>query len=145
MPFIVDLPPTSKSLERTYIQRNTNDKESGDISDINTLKLDQDLMEQVYLSARFDILVENWKNNTMFQSSISKITSDQNFMDIIEMGERAIPLIINEIEKEPSVLVWALNIITNNRIDSRQRLTVTEACKKWVSNFKRGKIRTKTA
>ena len=68
------------------------------------------------------------------------IIEDENFQEILKMGKDAIPLIINQINKNPSQLVWALNIITNSRLKSRQRLTLTEACKKWVKLFNSGKI-----
>lgn len=140
MPFFVDLPPATKHVERTHIQYNRDDKDSAKVSDINTLKLDEDLMETVYLSERFDALVKAWKNNTFFESSMSRIIEDPNFQAILAMEEKAVPFIINEIEKEPSVLVWALNMITERSVESRQRLTVTEACKRWVKDFNQNKI-----
>lgn len=144
MPFTADLPPNNKQVYKTHIQINRYENDSTNISDINTLKLDRDLMEDIYLSGKFDALVKNWKQNSMFQSSISKIIEDENFQEIISMGERAIPLIIDEVERNPSLLVWALNIIQDKTVESRQRLTVTQACQKWVKDFHTGKIKLKS-
>jgi len=77
-----------------------------------------------------------WSSNTKLQSSVVNIIDDVNFKRIIEMGEKAIPLIIDEIDKNPSSLVWALNIITNTTLSSTQRLTVSEACRRWVRIWK---------
>jgi len=138
MPFIVDLPPTYKHIERTSIQYNKTDIDAvGNDLDLNTLKLDQDLMEHVYLTEKFNSLVSAWKKNTMIESSISRIIEDNNFQEILALEEKAIPLIINEIEKEPSILVWALNMITNSTLESKKRLTVEDACSKWVKEYKR--------
>ena len=56
------------------------------------------------------------------------------------MGKRAIPLIIDSISKEPSQLVWALNLILEKRIKSKKRLTITDACEIWVKLYNQGKL-----
>ncbi|MFS4448700.1 hypothetical protein [Maribacter sp. 2307UL18-2] len=144
MPFIIDLPPQSADLPKTKIELFDSDRDSRNIDDIalsdNLINLDEDLVRNVFLMNRFESLVRSWEKNTTFNSSILGIVEDENFQEILKMGKDAIPLIINEINQKPSQLVWALNIITNSRLKTRQRLTLTEACKRWVKLFNSGKL-----
>ena len=48
------------------------------------------------------------------------------------MGYSAVPFIIEEIEKEPSNLVWALNLIYNQKISKNPNITIKDACKLWI-------------
>jgi len=136
MPFFIQPPPPVEipSTNLEYVQ-----SESGilDVAPVlKNLRLDDDFFESVYLKDKFFNLYQAWESNTQFQSSIFKIIEDVNFKRIVEMGDKAIPLIIEEIEKNPSTLVWALNIITNTTISSSRRLTVADACRRWVTLWK---------
>ena len=53
------------------------------------------------------------------------------------MGAQAVPLIGQSIEAEPSMLVWALNMIFKGKISDKKDLTIEEACKLWVKELKR--------
>jgi hypothetical protein len=93
------------------------------ISDLNTT---------LYMEKKFEIHFKKWKSKTQFQSNINSIISDTDFQQIIGMGKRVIPFILQEINHEPSNLVWALNFITNSTLSKNQHTTLTEACKSWV-------------
>ena len=80
----------------------------------------------------FDLHLQRWKENTMFQSSASSIVSDPDFQAIVSMGQFAVPFIKEEIANEPSTLVWALNLIYGKRISNNPNLTIKEACKLWI-------------
>ncbi|WP_282179051.1 hypothetical protein [Maribacter stanieri] len=141
MPFIIDLPPANIKTENTKIEYfNSNGKNEGINDDFESLKLDKDLFENIYLKDKFDVLVDNWEKNTIFESSISNIIKDDNFETILEMGNKAIPLIIDQIDLEPSTLVWALNIITGKSMNSVGRETIEQICKKWVKAYRSGRI-----
>ncbi|HXB41227.1 MAG TPA: hypothetical protein VNZ49_11845 [Bacteroidia bacterium] len=138
MPFFIQQPP-SQYIEfiRTdsfFDSQNQKERRS------KNLNLDKDLIEHVYLKERFLSLKKLWEAKTMFTSSISNIIEDPNFKKIVQMGNKAIPFIIDELEKKPSTLVWALNLITNATIKSNSRLTVSDACNAWVKLYKSGKI-----
>lgn len=81
---------------------------------------------------RFDLYLQQWKENTMFLSSASAIISEPNFQAIVAMGQYAVPFIKEEIANEPSTLVWALNLIYGKRISNNPNLTIKEACKLWT-------------
>lgn len=136
MPFFV-IPPPPVEIPRTTLEYIQSESNALDVSPVlRNLKLDEDFFESVYLKDKFSNLNKAWSSNTKLQSSVVNIIDDVNFKRIIEMGEKAIPLIIDEIDKNPSSLVWALNIITNTTLSSTQRLTVSEACRRWVRIWK---------
>ncbi len=88
-------------------------------------------MNGPYLEYKFSLYLKKWLIETRFDSRTNEIIENKNFKLLTQMGEVIIPLILIEINKSPSRLVWALNIITGNRI-SDNYLTVPEACKSWV-------------
>lgn len=88
---------------------------------------------------RFNNLYESWRRETMFLSSADAIMSNANFQEIVSMGKDAVPYILDRIDKEPSSLVWALNVIFSSKISQNPRITVSEACKLWIKklNYRR--------
>ncbi|MGS2738770.1 hypothetical protein [Sinomicrobium sp. M5D2P17] len=140
MPLIIDLPPSNVKIESTKIENIKEESARQIPNDYEDIKLDKDLFENIYLKDKFDTLVDLWEQNTAFESSISNIIEDDNFKRIIELGAKVVPLIIDEIEKEPSVLVWALNIITGKSMSSSGRETIEQVCKKWVKAYRSGRI-----
>jgi len=134
MPFFIQ-PPPPVEIPKTIMEYVESDL-SEDLLDVEpelkNLHLDEDSFEHVYMKDKFFNLTSAWESKTKLHSSISKIIEDENFKKIVEMGDKAIPLIIEEIDKKPSTLVWALNLITQSSLQSNQRLTVTEACSRWA-------------
>jgi hypothetical protein len=142
MAFIIQTPPAIET-PKTQIENVEYELSPGIPgveSNLRIYNLDENIFETVYFNNKFLSLKDAWESNTMFLSSVSKIVEDNNFKRIVEMGEKVIPLIIDEIEKKPSTLVWALNYITNSTIEFNQRMTVTEACKRWVKVFRKSQI-----
>jgi LysM repeat protein len=132
MPFLLQSPP-SISIEITTEKKSVQKSNQ-------TLIVNKDLLDNARIKNKFVSLVTEWETKTKFSSSISVKISDSSFQRIVAMGKPAIPLIIDALEKKPSNLVWALNIITGARINSTQRLTLTEACSVWVRLFRSGKV-----
>ena len=65
--------------------------------------------------ARFQELVREWKSRRSASSSVAEIVSHPAYQRIIGMGERAVPLILNQLRLEgskPAHWFWALNAIT---------------------------------
>ena len=86
---------------------------------------------------RFQTLYEKWRNDTRFYSSISDLVNHDAFKNIITMDKDAVPFIIEEINREPSTLVWALNFIFHKKISNNPDTTIPEACKLWVKELSR--------
>ena len=79
----------------------------------------------------FNYYYKAWQQQTKFLSSVSRIRQNQAFRKIVDMGGNAVPYILEEIERQPSTLVWALNEIFHKKIG--QQNTVTEACRLWIN------------
>jgi hypothetical protein len=87
-----------------------------------------------YIRERFKSLVIEWKNATMFFSSTEKITNHISFIKIIGLGPTSIPLILEEIQREPSFLFFALQIITNEDLtEENDAGKVLQICEKWIN------------
>lgn len=78
----------------------------------------------------------SWKDQTCFYSSVQDIVEQDDFRAIVEMGHNAVPFILDEITREPSNLVWALNFIYKKKITDRPNITMSEACKLWVKTLR---------
>ena len=64
------------------------------------------------LQAKFDALVNQWRQETATFSSTSKIVTHPAYQRIMAMGEKAVPLILRELKKEPEHWFYALRNIT---------------------------------
>ena len=95
------------------------------ISSVEEFDITQKFKLQLHLKA--------WEQKTMFSSSIATIVNDSDFQAIVNMGLIAVPFIKEELERKPSVLVWALNYIYGTKISDKPNLTISEACKLWIN------------
>ncbi len=87
------------------------------------------------LKRAFELHYDAWRKSTMILSSAQAIVNNQDFQNIVSMGEAVVPFIVEKIDREPSTLVWALNQIYNKKITNRPNVTITEACKLWVKEL----------
>lgn len=62
--------------------------------------------------SRFHRLVRKWRIETAYVSSTSELFEHPSFVEIVSMGKEAVPLIIDELERQPDLLVGALTRIT---------------------------------
>lgn len=126
--------------EQVYADIDQNSNISSIVSNNITSKYLNDIEENSYSvlisRKRFEKYFTNWQNETFFLSSSEQIINNENFKGIVSLGVKAVPFIIEEIERKPSVLVWALNFIYNKKISNNPNTTITEACKLWVKNLK---------
>lgn len=86
---------------------------------------------------RFESHLINWEKKTLFQSSTKTIIENEDFQAIVAMAHTAVPFIIEEIDSNPSTLVWALNLIYNRKITNNPNATISDACKLWVKELKK--------
>ena len=61
---------------------------------------------------RFQELRDDWKAHTRHLSNIAQISLVFSYQNIIGLGPTAVPLILQELEKEPDHWFWALEAIT---------------------------------
>jgi hypothetical protein len=64
------------------------------------------------LVRRFRDLVRQWKEATIFTSSGTEIALHPAYQQIIGMGKEAIPLILEELQRDEDHWFWALKSIT---------------------------------
>lgn len=67
-------------------------------------------LERVFMA-----LADEWRRETQYLSSDHRIAMHSAYQRIIGMGERAIPLILSDLQRhpEPGHWFWALRMITN--------------------------------
>jgi hypothetical protein len=82
---------------------------------------------------RFRDLLEVWRRDVAILSSLDRIVMHEAYQQIIGMGEKVLPLILEEFNKEIDHWPWALEAITGeNPVPStmRGRLKMVRVC--WV-------------
>lgn len=85
---------------------------------------------------KFHDYYNSWKNKTLFFSSVKSIIDQDDFKAIVAMGPKIVPFILDELEKEPSNIVWALNMIYKKKVTEKPNVTIGEACKLWIKALK---------
>jgi len=64
------------------------------------------------LAQRFQDLSVRWRRETALQSSVNAIAMHPAYQQIIGLGKPALPLIFQELRREPDHWFWALGAIT---------------------------------
>jgi hypothetical protein len=70
----------------------------------------------VDIEPRFRRLAAQWKADTLVLSDPGKILGHPAMRAIIAMGENAVPIILRDLQVEPSLMVWALPEITGQNL-----------------------------
>jgi hypothetical protein len=58
---------------------------------------------------------QQWKDQTGGMSSLTDITGNENYLNIISLGEGVVPDILKELQKEPLPLFLALRVLTKEK------------------------------
>jgi hypothetical protein len=69
-------------------------------------------MRQSSTEEVFGKLLSAWKNETALSSSLTEILLNPSYQAIIGLGLVAVPLLLQELAREPTHLGWALASIT---------------------------------
>jgi hypothetical protein len=79
----------------------------------------------------FHHLVEPWKEDTLYDSSLEAIWFHPAYQTIMAMGEKALPLILKELEKQSGHWFYALSHIV--RLDvGKGAATLQDARQRWI-------------
>ncbi|SRR6266545_678039 len=65
------------------------------------------------LERKFRLLADQWRRETRYISSLSKMSMHSAYQKIVGMGKPAIPLILRELQKSGGHWLWALHVITD--------------------------------
>lgn len=85
-----------------------------------------------YQQEFYDLLF-NWKSETRHISSITESAMHPYYQRIIGMGEKVVPLLLLQLEKQPDQLFWALKAITGkDPVQPNQRGKMKEMAQAWL-------------
>lgn len=89
--------------------------------------LDKDVLE------KFQALATEWRNAVEFTSSTTEMAMHPAYQRIIGMGSAAIPLLLRELEHNPTHWFWALKAITGqDPVAEEQRGRLNEMAAAWL-------------
>ncbi|MCH7922920.1 MAG: hypothetical protein IH975_07815 [Nitrospinae bacterium] len=90
-------------------------------------------MYQEVVFRRFQQLVDRWSKETINMSSIAARVAHPAYLEIIGMGDKAVPLLLSELEKRPNHWFLALTAITTeNPIPEEARGRFKEMTEAWL-------------
>ena len=78
---------------------------------------------------------QKWDDETFFKSSLNEIFSHPDYKAIVKMGKRAVPFIVEVLERQPDYIVQALADIKGYKPKVETSL-VSDLCKKWLKILK---------
>ena len=86
----------------------------------------------------FEMLVSKWKKERGITSSITHMVICPSYQRIIGLGEKAVPLLLQQLESElkfnnPDHWFWALRVITNeNPVEEADQGDMNRMAKAWI-------------
>lgn len=85
------------------------------------------------LRDRFTRLVAQWKGESVHMSNTAQMAMLRSYQTIIGMGEPAVPLLLEELQREPDHWFWALEAITvENPVPPEANGKVDEMARAWL-------------
>ena|SRR5437868_3684926 len=69
-------------------------------------------LKTLTVEQKFRKLADTWKRETLYLSSAAKKAMHPAYQGIIGLGELAVPLILQELKRDPADWFWALTAIT---------------------------------
>lgn len=116
------------------------------IDDAPTLKLAvqdiEGLLNEYSTRRVFHSLLEKWEYETGVLSNPKAITTNGSFQEIVKMGEKVVPFILEEIRHRPSLLYRALELIYDEQItkveieNKTARINIKDCCRAWIEKLK---------
>lgn len=65
------------------------------------------------LADRFERLKDDWKEQSQYLSNTTQMTMLRPYQQIIGLGSPVIPLILEELSREPDQWFWALEVLSD--------------------------------
>lgn len=89
-------------------------------------------VNRVRLEVTFENLADQWEDETVFESVVTRKAMHPAYQRIIGMGRPAVPLILRRLQREPAQWFWALTAITGED-PARGEDTVEGATAAWLA------------
>jgi hypothetical protein len=83
------------------------------------------------VTSEFTSLAKQWKEDTLYSSSLEEICFHPAYQTIMAMGEKALPLILRELRKQFGHWFYALNHIVRKDV-AKDAKDTEEARRRWV-------------
>lgn len=85
------------------------------------------------LREKFTRLAAQWKDESVHMSNTAQMAMLRSYQNIIGMGEPAVPLLLEELQREPDHWFWALESITSeNPVPSEAGGRIDEMARAWI-------------
>ncbi len=102
-------------------------------AEVDVIVMLSDKQDAETTDQRFHTLAERWYRETAALSSVSQMAMHPAYQEVIGMGRAAVPLILNELQKQPNHWFWALRAITGeDPIQPQQRGKTQEMASAWL-------------
>jgi hypothetical protein len=83
--------------------------------------------------ARFQRLAQEWKEKSRYLSNTAQMAMLRPYQSIIGMGELAVPLLLEELQRAPDQWFWALEAITEeDPVPQEAAGKVREMAQAWI-------------
>ena len=93
-----------------------------------------DVGREATVSERFHRLAAEWKEQSRFLSNSAQMAMLRPYQQIIGMGPAVVPLILDELRREPDQWFWALESITEqNPVPPEAMGNVRLMAQPWVT------------
>jgi hypothetical protein len=103
------------------------------LDELMRLRAIQSIAREEILAARFHELADEWKSEAAVMSSPTAVAMLPAYQQIIGMGQRAVPLILEELRVDPDLWFWALKSITGvDPVPSESAGNIDEMSRYWV-------------
>jgi hypothetical protein len=85
------------------------------------------------LKARFTQFAKQWKSESRHIANADQMAMFQSYKNIISMGDPVIPLILEELRREPDHWFWALEAITlENPVPEEAMGNIEAMARAWI-------------
>ncbi|MBU1626553.1 hypothetical protein KKB18_04215 [bacterium] len=85
------------------------------------------------IEKEFKQLVDQWRKEVIYFSSVEKIIMNKNYQRIMAMGKPAVPLILRELKKQPDDWFYALRMITGeNPVKPIDKGDIKKMARTWI-------------
>jgi hypothetical protein len=85
------------------------------------------------LEKDFRKYADKWYAETIRDSSISRMTSNVNYLKVIKLGTPVIPLILRELQSAPAPWFLALRVLTEEEVGKEYAGNFEKIAEAWVS------------
>ena len=89
---------------------------------------------ELSLASRFERLKEDWKEQSQYLSNTTQMTMLRPYQQIIGLGSSVIPLLLEELSREPDHWFWALEVLSDeNPVDAEAIGNLALMTEAWLS------------